>query len=169
LAEGFIFGLLALVLIFVLSGLVLERTREARIAAGNIVGFLQRNGILTAQAYLAVAAAYSLVHAGLEEFYWRWFIFGGLTRLVPVGWALLLAATGFTAHHVVILGVYFGWNSWAQALCSLGVWIGGAYWCWLFHRSGNLLAPWISHIVVDIAIFAVGYWLVSPLMDWPMF
>jgi uncharacterized protein len=34
---------------------------------------------------------------------------------------------------------------------------GGAFWAWLYHRSGNLIAPWLSHALIDAAIFTVGY------------
>jgi membrane protease YdiL (CAAX protease family) len=38
--------------------------------------------------------------------------------------------------------------------------LGGVIWCWHFQRSGGLLAPWISHLLVDAALMLVGYLLV---------
>jgi hypothetical protein len=43
---------------------------------------------------------------------------------------------------------------------SLCVAAGGAFWAWLYHRSGSLFAAWISHLQVDVAIMAVGYEMV---------
>lgn len=129
-------------------------------AGQRVAAFLARNGISTVWQYVGVACLYSLVHAGLEEIYWRWFIFGGMVPLLGFGRGVVLASAAFTAHHVVILGVYLGWGSMGQILCSLAVFVGGFYWCLLFWRTKSVLPPWVSHIIVDVAIFAVGYDLV---------
>ena len=60
----------------------------------------------------------------------------------------------------LILGTYFGWTSPATWLFSLAIAIGGAAWAWLYHRSGSLVGPWLSHLLVDAAIFVIGYHLV---------
>lgn len=44
-------------------------------------------------------------------------------------------------------------------MLTLAVAVGGAFWAWLYHRSGSLLGPWISHMLVDAAIFGVSYQL----------
>ena len=41
-----------------------------------------------------------------------------------------------------------------------GVGIGGALWCWLYRRQRTLAGAWVSHAIVDVAIFCVGYSLV---------
>ena len=41
-----------------------------------------------------------------------------------------------------------------------GVATGGAVWAWLYERTGSLWAAWLSHLLVDTAIMAVGYDLV---------
>jgi len=45
-------------------------------------------------------------------------------------------------------------------LMSLAVATGGLIWAMLFQRSGSLVPGWISHAIVDAAIFFVGYLLV---------
>jgi membrane protease YdiL (CAAX protease family) len=68
------------------------------------------------------------------------------------------------AHHVILLATYFGWSSpWTYAF-SLAVAVGGAVWAWLYERSGSLVGPWLSHLVVDAAIFLVGYDLARDLL-----
>jgi len=103
------------------------------------------------------------VHSFLEEYYWRWFVYDLLKRFVNVPIANLISSLGFMAHHVVLLSVYFGWTSPMTWLCSAGVAIGGAYWAWLYQKTGTLVWPWVSHMVVDAGIFIVGYFLVKPL------
>jgi len=111
----------------------------------------------SAAGYLAMGAFYSLLHSAAEEYYWRWFVFGELRRALKAGRAVALSSVAFAAHHVLILGVFFGWASpWTYAL-ALAVAGGGAFWAWLYHRSGSLLGPWLGHLLVDAAIFAVGY------------
>ena len=105
---------------------------------------------------------YALCHALLEEYYWRWFVFGQLRRICAVGWAMAISSVGFMAHHVLVLGVYFGWLSPVTYLLSLAVAVGGAFWAWLYQSSGSLYAPWLSHCLIDVAIFVVGYDMVRP-------
>jgi membrane protease YdiL (CAAX protease family) len=64
------------------------------------------------------------------------------------------------AHHVVVLGLYFGWtNPWTW-LFSGATAAGGAFWAWLYQRSGSIYGPWASHLLLDAGIFAIGYDLV---------
>ena len=62
------------------------------------------------------------------------------------------------AHHVIVLGVWFPDHVWAGvvpfSLCVAG---GGAVWAWLYERTGSVYGPWISHMIVDAAMFVVGY------------
>jgi len=120
-------------------------------------------GVDTAAEFVLLGAAYSMVHAFLEEYYYRWFLFGRLRRWLPLSAAIAISAVGFTAHHVIVLAVYFGPTSPVTILFSLAVGVGGAIWAWLYHRGGSLWGPWISHLLIDVAIFVVGYDLAG---DW---
>jgi membrane protease YdiL (CAAX protease family) len=108
-----------------------------------------------------MGAFLSLIHSGLEEYYWRWFVFGRLQRLIRPGRAIAVSALSFMLHHVLLLAVYFGWTSPATWLFSAAVAVGGAYWAWLYRRSGSLYGAWLSHLLIDAAIFTVGYDLVA--------
>jgi membrane protease YdiL (CAAX protease family) len=62
------------------------------------------------------------------------------------------------AHHVVVLAVYFPGRFFTAALpLSLGIAIGGMFWCWLYERTGSIIATWVSHFLIDGAIMIVGY------------
>ena len=101
-------------------------------------------------------------HSLLEEYYWRWFVFGWLRRFVPTAAAAGLSGLAFMLHHIVVLGVYFPGHFWTLALpFSLCVAVGGIFWAWLYQRSGALYAPWLSHAIIDAAIMAVGYVMLS--------
>ena len=40
---------------------------------------------------------------------------------------------------------------------SLGVAVGGAAWAWLYERTGSVLAPWVSHLLIDATLFVIGW------------
>jgi membrane protease YdiL (CAAX protease family) len=116
--------------------------------------------------FLALAAFYSIFHSLLEEYYWRWFVFGWLKRHLRVGPALVLASLAFMAHHVIVLAVYFPGvhKFFTLALpLGLGVAIGGGVWCWLYHKTESLYAAWISHLLIDATLMWIGWDLVVPL------
>jgi membrane protease YdiL (CAAX protease family) len=114
-------------------------------------------GVTSLPLFIALAMFYALVHSLLEEYYWRWFIFGQLERQTKLSAAIAISSIGFAAHHVLVLAHYFGWTSPLTWLLTACIAIGGAVWAWLYRHSDSLLAPWVSHAIVDAAIFAVGY------------
>ncbi len=103
---------------------------------------------------------YALVHSFMEEYYWRWFVFNRLRRYVRLWPAILISSFGFMAHHVILMATFLGWESPLTYLISATVAIGGMTWAWLYQRSGKLIWSWVSHMIVDAAIFALGYVLV---------
>jgi len=166
LIEGSLFGLLVLVVMMALYhgwlkpvGYLGPESPVATAVLDKVQGF----GLETLWKYVALGTFYSLIHSGLEEYYWRWFVFGQLRRLIPVNRAILVSSVGFMLHHILLLGTYFGWFSPATWLFSAAVAVGGAYWAWLYQRSDSLWGLWLSHLIIDAAIFIVGYDLVFGL------
>jgi membrane protease YdiL (CAAX protease family) len=121
--------------------------------AGKLAGF----GIATPGRYLVVAIFYALLHSLLEEYYWRWFLFGRLRRRLPAAAAVVLSSLAFTAHHVLVLGQLLGGYGPLTWLGSLCVTAAGALWAWSYHRSNSLYGPWLSHGLVDAGLMGVGY------------
>ncbi len=116
-------------------------------------------GLGVAENFLIFAAFLSVIHAWLEEFFWRWFVYGQLRRFLSDHWAHLLAAIGFTSHHLVILSQFFPFG-WALFF-SFCVGVGGFVWSWLYRRTNSLAGPWVSHMIVDVAIMWVGWILLK--------
>lgn len=159
--EGLISGLVAcagaLGLVWVVGRVAPDlMTALGEQVRAKVVGL----GISSLPRYVAVAVFYSLVHSALEEYYWRWFVYGQLRRFLRARPAIWLGALAFMAHHVILVGFYTGWGWSASLPLALAVGVGGAYWSWLYERSGSLIGPWISHLLIDAAIFAVGWLLV---------
>jgi membrane protease YdiL (CAAX protease family) len=157
LAAGVGFGLLVLAAMFGLYQWVWKAnpafTGASQAIRGKIVGL----GIGGLWMYAAVGVFYALCHSALEEYYWRWFVFGQLRSRLRLVSAVAISSLAFMAHHVILLATYFGWSSPWTYVFSLSVAAGGAVWAWLYERSGSLAGPWLSHLVVDAAIFLVGY------------
>ncbi len=125
---------------------------------------LAKIGVTSLGMYAAVALFYSLLHSLLEEYYWRWFVFGRLRNHIALWPAIIVSSLAFTAHHVVVLSSYFGvLNPWTWFF-SLATAFGGGVWAWLYHRSGSIYGPWISHLLIDAAVFGIGYDLMRTAM-----
>ncbi len=123
---------------------------------------LEEFGVATPGGFLALGVFIAAVHSLLEEYYWRWFVFGRLKELLPVATAIGLSSLAFMAHHVIVLDAYLPGQFWSGVLpLSLGVAVGGAFWAWLYQRSGSLLGPWLSHLLVDAGLFVIGWDLLS--------
>jgi membrane protease YdiL (CAAX protease family) len=110
---------------------------------------------------IAMGVFYAFFHSLLEEYYWRWFVFGEVRRLVPLSAAIVISSVAFMGHHAIVLRLYLP-LPWA-ILASAAVAIGGAMWAWLYHRSGSIYAPWISHLLIDAAIFVIAFNMVFGL------
>jgi uncharacterized protein len=115
--------------------------------------------------YALLGLFYSLAHSLLEEYYWRWFVFGRLQQHCSMTGALVVSSLGFMAHHVVLLATFFGWHSPLAYVFSFAIAIGGAVWARLYAQSRSLLGPWFSHMLVDMAIFLIGFDLVHRLFQ----
>ncbi len=121
---------------------------------------LQSMGVDSPAFLFAIAIFYTLLHSGFEEFYWRGFVFRGLNEHLGVALSVCISSLAFMSHHILVLARFFGYDSIMTYLLALSVALGGAIWAVIYHRCGNLIPGWISHALVDAAIFIIGYQLV---------
>jgi len=121
-----------------------DRIREA---AGQ-------NGFDTPARYLALCAYICLLNSLLEEYAFRWFLFTRCRALLAPGAAVVAAGLLFTAHHVVVLRRYMDWGPTLAA--AAGVFVGGIAWSWCYHRYESVWPGWVSHVIADVAIMAIG-------------
>jgi membrane protease YdiL (CAAX protease family) len=100
--------------------------------------------------YWPLAAGFCLFHPAVDEYYWRWFVFGNLRRLLDPRAAHLLAAAVFGAHHVITGAAFLGP---ARALlvgvvCAAA----GLVWSLLYAGQKTLAGAWASHFVLELGI-----------------
>lgn len=125
---------------------------------------LEEVNMATPARYVVLAVFVVAAHSLLEEYYWRWFVFGGLRQFLSLAPAMVLSSLAFMAHHVIVLYVYLPGRFWAAALpFALAIAAGGAVWAFLYERNGSLWPPWLSHLLIDAAIFAIGWDLLWPI------
>ena len=115
--------------------------------------------------FVLLSLFYALMHSFLEEYYWRWFVFRQLRERISLGWSISISSLGFTAHHVVLLVFYFKESLTTALLFCAAIAVGGGVWAWLYDRHKSLLGPWLSHALVDVAIFIIGYHLVRDMFN----
>ncbi len=108
--------------------------------------------------YIGLAVYLTFINALLEEYAWRWFVFRQCERLMPASLAVLASAAMFTLHHILALKAQLDWP--ATILCSAGVFIGGATWSWCYLRFRSVWPGYLSHAIVDAAIFIIGWKLI---------
>jgi membrane protease YdiL (CAAX protease family) len=112
-------------------------------------------GIL--QYYSAYALVISLVNSLVEEYYWRWFLYGHLRGLIRTHWAHILAGIAFASHHTVVTTHYFG-VGWGLVFGAC-VGVGGIIWSMMYEIHKTILGAWVSHLIVDLALFSIGHML----------
>lgn len=148
LIGGLIFGLYALT----------PLGEYARECADDVRKKVTEMGLAGPARYVTFCILLAGLHSLIEEFFWRWYVFGRLVMVAPRGVAYFFASLGFAGHHYVVLGCYF--SAMGAFIFGTGVGIGGALWCWMYRRQGTLAGAWVSHALVDAAICYVGYQLI---------
>jgi membrane protease YdiL (CAAX protease family) len=164
LGLGLAFGLFVAGLMLAVYFLLLRHSPLLAQTPAQVRHKLEQVDMATPARYLVLGAFIIVPHSLLEEYYWRWFVFGQLRRVVPRGLALVLSALAFMAHHVVVLYVYLPGGLLTTVVpFSLGIAVGGVVWAWLYDRTGTLYPSWLGHVLVDTAIFVIGWDLLWPV------
>ncbi|MCP4450111.1 MAG: CPBP family intramembrane metalloprotease [Planctomycetes bacterium] len=107
--------------------------------------------------YLVGALYWVTVNSVLEEYVWRWFVVEKLEDFLGSKTAIVCSALGFTLHHIVAMQIFL--TPVVVVLAATGVFVGGAVWSWCFVRYRSIWPGYVSHAIVDVAVFAVGYHL----------
>ncbi len=106
--------------------------------------------------FLLLALGISFLNSAMEEYYWRWFVYGNLRTVLKSKWLPhFFAALAFTGHHLVVTTLLFP-LPFALFLC-FGVFVGGLIWSFFYQKQGHLWGAWVSHILADLAIFYIAW------------
>ena len=128
------------------------------IEAALIRKTLEPIGLTRPQTYIALSVYWIVINSVLEEYVFRWFIMRKCERLIGPAAAIAASAAIFVVHHSIAMAAYFPW--WINLLASAAIFTAGAVWSWLYVRYRSIWVPYISHAIADVAIFALGGWLI---------
>ena len=99
------------------------------------------------------------INSVLEEYVFRWFITSKLEQILGGKWRPILLSAGiFTLHHTIALAFFI--DPLGNALASLGVFIGGVIFSWIYVQYRSIWVDWIDHALADVAIFAIAWQLI---------
>ena len=105
---------------------------------------------------LAACLYWIFLNSVLEEFVFRWFIttraetvFGDSGVVKPI----LLSATVFTIHHIVVLAFSVVW--WVVVLGATAIFVSGLLFSWLYLRYRSVWVVWLCHAIADVGLFIV--------------
>lgn len=108
--------------------------------------------------FVLFAVFVSVVHSALEEYYWRWFVYGHLRGKINRWAAHGIAAVAFGGHHLVITMQFF--RPGLALFLTACVVMGGFIWTMMYERQGTVVGCWLSHLGVDVFLMIVGYQLI---------
>jgi membrane protease YdiL (CAAX protease family) len=128
-----------------------------RVDAAPLAAAAENMGLASPGRFLAGALAWILLNSLVEEYVYRWFILRQCELLMAPRLAIVASAAVFTAHHVIAVSRYL--ETWFSLLASASVFVGGLVWAWLWQRYRSVWPCWISHILADLVVFAIGYQL----------
>lgn len=120
---------------------------------------IRAEGLGFRENFLLFAIFVSVFHSGLEEFYWRWFVYGQLQGKLGRWGAHLLAAGAFGGHHLIVTLQFFPVT--LALILTACVVVGGVIWSLMYERQGTLVGCWVSHLLVDVMLMVIGYQLVT--------
>ena len=111
-------------------------------------------GLGSLPAYMGGAAYWILVNSVLEEYAWRWFVYGKCEALFHPAVAVAVSALFFSLHHFIALQAFCAAP--VAVACSVGVLLGGATWSFMYLRYRSIWPGYLSHAVVDLCVFGIG-------------
>ncbi len=148
-SGGAIAGLGTLLMLTPLGALVRE-------GAGAVTE--KAEGLGFREHFLLFAVFVSVFHSALEEYYWRWFLYGHLREKVGRWAGHGIAAVAFGGHHLVVTLQFFS-PALAIFLTACVV-TGGLIWTLMYEWHGSVAGCWISHLCVDVFLMVVGFQLI---------
>src|SRR5437764_2202446 len=95
LGLGLAFGLATVAAMLGLCHGWLKYTPLFEKTAEIVLNELVSMGLATPTRYLLFTLFLAIPHAMLEEYYWRWFVFGRMRKHVSFRWAALVSSLGF--------------------------------------------------------------------------
>jgi len=151
LIPGAVIGVVVVAAMFVLMKTPLGDI--VRSSGGRIREKVDDLGML--EHYISFSIFISVANSFIEEYYWRWFAYGNIRRVMPLAWAHAVAAVAFASHHILVVSQFFPIGLALFIGSSVGV--GGLIWSLMYQKYNTILGPWICHIIIDAGFLWIVY------------
>ena len=116
-------------------------------------------GLTVPWKFAAAIVFWVFINSVLEEYVFRWFITSKIEQFVKGKWrSSFLSSAVFTLHHSIALVIFL--NPLGAIIASVGVFIGGTVFSWLYLEYRSIWIAWIAHAFADVAIFAIAWEIV---------
>ena len=127
--------------------------------AEDLAEILEPFGLTTPWKLAVGILFWIFINSVLEEYVFRWFITSKLEQIVGGTWRPIFLSAGiFTLHHTIALAFFI--DPLGNALASLGVFIGGVIFSWIYVQYRSVWVAWVAHAIADVAIFAIAWHLI---------
>lgn len=125
----------------------------------DLIEILDPFGLTTPWKLMLAILFWVFINSVLEEFVFRWFITSKIEQLISGKWLpILLSAGVFTLHHTIALAFFI--DPLGNFLASLGVFIGGVIFSWIYIEYRSIWVAWVAHAIADVAVFAIAWQMV---------
>ena len=99
------------------------------------------------------------INSVLEEYVFRWFITSKIEEVCGGKWRSIFLSSGvFTLHHSIALMMFI--SPLGTLIASLGVFIGGAIFSWIYLQYRSVWVAWVAHACADVAVFGVAWHMI---------
>ena len=125
----------------------------------ELTEILDSVGLTVAWKFTLAILFWVFINSVLEEYVFRWFITSKIEQLIGGIWLPIFISAGiFTIHHTIALAFFI--DPLGNFIASLGVFIGGSIFSWLYLRYRSIWIAWVAHAIADVAIFTIAWHLV---------
>ncbi|RJU81960.1 MAG: CPBP family intramembrane metalloprotease [Candidatus Poseidoniales archaeon] len=129
---------------------------EQMLQPNVLISILDPVGLTTPWKFAAAIVFWVFINSVLEEYVFRWFITSKVEEFFDGKWrSTFISSAIFTLHHSIALFVFL--DPVGAFLASLGVFIGGSIFSWLYLEYRSIWVAWVAHACADVAIFAIAW------------
>ncbi len=132
---------------------------DTLVSNDDLIEILDPFGLTTPWKLMLAILFWVFINSVLEEFVFRWFITSKIEQLVSGKWLpILLSAGVFTLHHTIALAFFI--DPLGNFIASLGVFIGGVIFSWIYIEYRSIWVAWVAHAIADVAVFAIAWQMI---------
>ena len=132
---------------------------DVMIDQAMLIELMEPVGLTTASTLAAAIFFWVFINSIIEEYVYRWFITSKIEEILGGKWRPIFLSAGiFTVHHTIALMMFL--SPLGALIASLGVFIGGAIFSWIYLQYRSVWVAWVAHACADVAVFGIGWHLI---------